>query len=397
MVLVDYEAPEQAVGFVMGHNMLDAYWDDDEHSYRRQEPHRGRNGAAPRQDMSAMVTGPILEHLNVNFCRAWRRDANEDLLAKRKPVAARLKVRREMGTAVMAQITRTQSQEGIRNIKSLYLQAVRNATQFIYVENQYFRWPAFADEVKEMARRQVGWGRDPGKHGSIHLFVVTNSTDEAIGMGAGTTYDMLKSLGRADTMPVVARIEHAEVLRAELSDAKRQETIANTRMRNGGGEQAKSAAREAHARQLGLQQQLRDNEHRHIVPTEIQGLKIHVCTLVAPDSPAGNWMPVYVHSKVMIVDDVFLTHGSANVNRRSMEVDSELNICHEHMGVTQPLRRRLWGIHTAGKGVQDDPADAFDAWSRIIDLNMENQVKGKPPTASLVGFMRTSPSRTRLD
>jgi len=23
-----------------------------------------------------------------------------------------------------------------------------------------------------------------------------------------------------------------------------------------------------------------------------------------------------------------------------MEVDSELNICHEHMGVTQPLRRR---------------------------------------------------------
>lgn len=399
MVLVDYEAPERAVGFVMGHNMLDAYWDDDAHSYVKQEPDRGRNGATPRQDMSAMVTGPILEHLNVNFCRAWRRDAKEDLLAERKPLAAQLSVRRDQGTAVMAQITRTQSQEGIRNIKSLYLQAVRNATQFIYVENQYFRWEAFADQVKEVAQRQVAWGRDPGKHGPIHLFVVTNSTDEAIGLGAGTTYDMLASLGRADTMPGVARVERGDALRAELSEAKRQETIANTQMRNGGGAQAEAAAREAHAGQQKLRQQLHDNEQSHIVPMTIPGLKIHVCTLVAPDSPADNWMPVYVHSKIMIIDDVFLTHGSANINRRSMEVDSELNICHEHMGVTQPLRRRLWGIHTSDNkdGSSDQPGEAFKAWADIIDRNAANKKEGVPPVASLVGFMRTSASRLRLD
>jgi phosphatidylserine/phosphatidylglycerophosphate/cardiolipin synthase-like enzyme len=80
-----------------------------------------------------------------------------------------------------------------------------------------------------------------------------------------------------------------------------------------------------------------------------------------------------------------------------MEVDSELNICHEHMGVTQPLRRRLWEIHTAGKGVQDDPADAFEQWEKIIKNNQDFQRSGQPPFASLVGFMRTSPSRTRLD
>jgi phosphatidylserine/phosphatidylglycerophosphate/cardiolipin synthase-like enzyme len=62
----------------------------------------------------------------------------------------------------------------------------------------------------------------------------------------------------------------------------------------------------------------------------------------------------------MIVDDVFTTIGSANINTRSMMADSELNICHEHMGVTQPLRRRLWDIYTNGKGVQDDPAEAFE-------------------------------------
>ncbi|WP_459621160.1 phospholipase D-like domain-containing protein, partial [Burkholderia sp. 3C] len=119
--------------------------------------------------------------------------------------------------------------------------------------------------------------------------------------------------------------------------------------------------------------------------------------LVAPDSPAKQWMPVYVHSKIMIVDDVFLTHGSANVNLRSMEVDSELNICHEHSGVTQALRRRLWEMHTNGMGAQDLPAKAFDAWGNVIKKNATNQAKGLTPESSLVGFMRTSTSRLRVD
>jgi phosphatidylserine/phosphatidylglycerophosphate/cardiolipin synthase-like enzyme len=108
-------------------------------------------------------------------------------------------------------------------------------------------------------------------------------------------------------------------------------------------------------------------------------------------------MPVYVHSKVMIVDDVFLTHGSANVNRRSMEVDSELNICHERMDVTQPLRRHLWKIHTNGQGVQDDPQTASKYWEQIISRNASNQKNGMAPMASLIGFMWTGASRLRLD
>jgi phosphatidylserine/phosphatidylglycerophosphate/cardiolipin synthase-like enzyme len=99
----------------------------------------------------------------------------------------------------------------------------------------------------------------------------------------------------------------------------------------------------------------------------------------------------------MIVDDVFLTHGSANVNLRSMEVDSELNICHEHSEVTQALRRRLWGIHTKGYGAQDDPEAAFKQWDFIIKRNASNQKNHMAPYASLVGFMRNSASRLRLD
>ncbi|MFC0694224.1 phospholipase D-like domain-containing protein, partial [Paraburkholderia humisilvae] len=105
------------------------------------------------------------------------------------------------------------------------------------------------------------------------------------------------------------------------------------------------------------------------------------------------------HTKLMIVDDVFMTLGSANINLRSMAVDSELNICHENMAVTQPLRRRLWELHTKGfnEAVSDVPAKAFDAWSNLIAKNAKYQEKGLSPIASLIGFSYTSAKRSTDD
>ncbi|MCQ9473785.1 phospholipase D-like domain-containing protein, partial [Pseudomonas alliivorans] len=96
--------------------------------------------------------------------------------------------------------------------------------------------------------------------------------------------------------------------------------------------------------------------------------------------------PVYIHSKLMIVNDVYTTHGSANINTRSMMGDSELNICHEHADTTQQLRRRLWNLHTGNKGAQDDPKDAFAAWQDVVDNNKRLNSKNMTPDASLVEF-----------
>lgn len=70
-VLVDYELPEHAVAFVMGHNMLDEYWDTDLHSSLNRigspapwGPDEGARGFLPRQDISSQVTGSVLEHLH---------------------------------------------------------------------------------------------------------------------------------------------------------------------------------------------------------------------------------------------------------------------------------------------------------------------------------------------
>lgn len=89
--------------------------------------------------------------------------------------------------------------------------------------------------------------------------------------------------------------------------------------------------------------------------------------------------------------------GSANINTRSMEADSELNICHENAAATQPLRQRLWKIHTKGLGAHDDPAKVFKAWGDLVERNADNRGKGLAPEASLIQFRRDDPKRTNKD
>ncbi|RAR51920.1 hypothetical protein C7401_13583 [Paraburkholderia unamae] len=432
MVLVDYEAPEQAVGFVMGHNTLDEYWDRDEHTFLRQAPRMGRSGLHPRQDMSARVTGPILDYLNQNFCQAWDDATGQNITQARAALYCRLKPRPEYGTPVMAQILRTQSQFGkdgknsqdaTKDIAALYLQAVNNTTNFVYVENQYFRYMPVADKLRENVNAQSKGGRHPAKHGVVYLFVVTNSNDDGIGLGTVSTYQMLDALGYGGRMPGVEALEKSAQLaqqQKELEGQLASEQAASQRVLSQGADFAHmqglaNYATDSQLRQGDIQQKLNEvgQEQRRVAalgpdgmtkdgdlvpPQDIPGMKVLVCTLVAPDTPAGKpWDYVYIHQKLMIVDDVFTTHGSANVNRRSMEVDSELNICHEHGDATRNLRKQMWGIHTNNLGAQDDVSQAYKQWSEIISKNTKRQGNKKAPVASLVGFLRTSPARTYAD
>lgn len=416
MVLVDYEYPDLALGFVMGHNMLDQYWDTDAHSFARMHPRFGRSGPSPWQDISSRVAGPVLQYLNDNFCQAWDDATGQSLGKSRKCTPTQLCAYHNTAgdTPLMAQVLRTQSQAGSRDIEKMYLQAVNNVTKHIFIENQYFRWPPLAEKIKEAVKQQATWGRDLAKN-PIYLFVVTNSTDAAVSTGTVNTYRMLHALGRDDSIPEVSRLEQTDSLAKEQKDVEAQlerEQQAEKKVETTGVDFSSVAGamqylQQSRMIQQDLWQKLADikqkrsdlaNRSKQIVPTEITGLKVHVCTLVAPDSPPGNWLPVYVHAKLMTVDDAFMTLGSANINTRSMEADSELNICHDNGKVSADLRRRLWNLHTAGNGADDNLKDAFDAWSDIIRNNADMQKLGdQAPYASLVGFMRTSNVRSYSD
>ncbi|VVP76114.1 phospholipase D-like domain-containing protein [Pseudomonas fluorescens] len=420
MVLVDYEKPEIAVGFVMGHNTLDAYWDNDRHSHERHHAQFGRNGATPRQDISSRVTGPVLEFLNHNFCEAWHKETHVDLLTPRQPIAAQLHVRPGHGVPVMAQVLRTQSQEGKRDIEQLYLKSVNNMTQFIYIENQYFRWPPLAEKIKSVVQNLLDGGRDLETDGPLYLFVVTNSSQEAMGDGSVNTFRMLKQLGRPQLMPEVARAERRDDLLAELEQARQTERLASVNA--GIFKKVRDVDRDvaaahyyktllddlakARAQVAQLEKEFPDKDSAGISGTDINGLKVHICTLVAPDSPPGNWMDVYVHSKLMIVDDVFTTLGSANINTRSMQVDSELNICIEDPAITRPLREHLFGVHTGGSVIGGQMSTVYKSWEEILVENNsarmnssteDSSVSSSSPVASVVEFLQSSPVRKNLD
>ncbi|QCY13900.1 phospholipase D-like domain-containing protein [Pseudomonas sp. MPC6] len=162
----------------------------------------------------------------------------------------------------------------------------------------------------------------------------------------------------------------------------------------------------ARAQVVLLEKEFPDKDSAGISNTEINGLKVHICTLVAPDSPPDNWMDVYVHSKLMIVDDVFTTLGSANINTRSMQVDSELNICIEGPAITRPLREHLFGVHTGGSVIGGQMSTVYKSWEEILVENNsarmnssteDSSVSSSSPVASVVEFLQSSPVRKNLD
>ena len=131
---------------------------------------------------------------------------------------------------------------------------------------------------------------------------------------------------------------------------------------------------------------------------------------------SNAWKEVYIHSKVSIIDDVFTVISSANLNTRSMQVDTELGIFTENGAVARKLRKDLWKLHTrnlqkannevgkfnnvANPDAMNDPniaKIAFDQWEKIMQINKANIKDGKPPLHPLCEFLRLDPKISQLD
>lgn len=66
------------------------------------------------------------------------------------------------------------------------------------------------------------------------------------------------------------------------------------------------------------------------------------CTLY---QAGGEQHPVYVHAKIGIVDDRWLTIGSANLNEHSLFNDTEQNLVICDRRLARETRLRLWSEH----------------------------------------------------
>ena len=81
------------------------------------------------------------------------------------------------------------------------------------------------------------------------------------------------------------------------------------------------------------------------------------CTLYQPGRGGSI---VYVHAKIGIVDDRWLTIGSANLNEHSLFNDTEVNVVLHDEKLARAARLRLWSEHLEGADVDGDPIAVID-------------------------------------
>jgi phosphatidylserine/phosphatidylglycerophosphate/cardiolipin synthase-like enzyme len=109
--------------------------------------------------------------------------------------------------------------------------------------------------------------------------------------------------------------------------------------------------------------------------------------------------PIYVHSKVAIVDDSWLTVGSANLNEHSLFNDSEMNVVVRDDDLARDTRIRLWAEHLElpAAELRGDPVEIVDRqWEPVSEEQLDRLQNGLPLTHRLVKLPGVSARRRRF-
>jgi phosphatidylserine/phosphatidylglycerophosphate/cardiolipin synthase-like enzyme len=424
MLLVDYELPTKAVGYVMGHNSITDFWDTAAHIYRdprretfyRADPMSFKEGPAldpgagaylgtvytpseaeletkrraledylkrnayvakPYQDVSARIRGPALYDLNHNFCQAWdestppssqftekywlitkylsrglhdisrsvqkmvHSDPDHDFADRRKAIKPDAFIL--TGGQHSMQLLRTQPMHGEKTIKECYANLTRQAHHYIFIQNQYIQYGTWATHLTQCVQnlRKGGFAKP------IYVFILT-STPERDGMDIAT-YDVAQQLGQSATM----KVEHDEALE-QAHKAKRAPPLTANQLAKRG----------------------------------INALMGSLWTCVQPQPKRDEYEEIYIHAKVAIVDDAAFTIGSANLNLRSMAVDSELNILSQAKDVAYKLRCDLFSQCFGDPGPPQfgDMEKTFYSWQVRLADNARAVKQNEPLLGQIVAF-----------
>jgi phosphatidylserine/phosphatidylglycerophosphate/cardiolipin synthase-like enzyme len=100
----------------------------------------------------------------------------------------------------------------------------------------------------------------------------------------------------------------------------------------------------------------------------LQAADHHHRLVVGTIGPLGRRQPgVYVHAKVAVVDDEWLTVGSANLNEHSLFNDTEVNLVTDDGGLARSVRERLWSEHLDWDCAGRAPLDVIETqWRPLL-------------------------------
>jgi phosphatidylserine/phosphatidylglycerophosphate/cardiolipin synthase-like enzyme len=138
------------------------------------------------------------------------------------------------------------------------------------------------------------------------------------------------------------------------------------------------------------------------------GLRVVACMLQVSGSEIDlkgqrrmRYREIYIHSKLMLINDSFFTLGSANLNVRSMEGDSELNLGTNDRGQAIRLRRNIWHQLSGGEidgadGSRKAIKKSFEDWVRQADKNRNTRLIGEPMKGFILPVEDSRSSTIRL-
>ncbi|KAI4316323.1 hypothetical protein L6164_024313 [Bauhinia variegata] len=224
-----------------------------------------------------------------------------------------------------------------RSIQDAYINAIRRAKNFIYIENQYFIGSSYGWRASDIVVEDIG---------ALHLIPKELSLKIVSKIEAGERFSVYIVIPMwPEGLPESASVQPIldwqrrtmEMMYCDIAAAIKKKGI------------------DAHPRDyltffcLGNREGKKDGEY---APPETP----------EPDSDYSRAQKsrrfmIYVHSKMMIVDDEYIIIGSANINQRSMDGSRDTEIA---MGAFQPrhltangeargqiygFRRALWYEH----------------------------------------------------
>ena len=114
---------------------------------------------------------------------------------------------------------------------------------------------------------------------------------------------------------------------------------------------------------------------------------------------ASSTDALYVHAKVAIVDDRWLTVGSANLNEHSLFNDTEINIATCDPMLARHSRLALWAEHLnrTVEQIDHDPTTVIDGvWRPIAEEQLHHQRNGLALTHRLMQLPAVSRRAERL-
>jgi phosphatidylserine/phosphatidylglycerophosphate/cardiolipin synthase-like enzyme len=304
------------VAFIGGMNLRAVDWDTSDHLYyepRRmgltsstanrldvQAGHRDPD-TGPRKDYMVRIEGPIAEDAADVFHERWQyllgAGARYSANSSDFTVASDLP---PVPGGVQAQVTATLPEPFYENaIAETWFNAVGNAQDYIYIEDQYFRIPMLVDLIIERMYAIP----------TLKLVVITKPINEWTDPGCAWSYVTNEEL--ATRFPT-----RYQLLQFKSFD------------------------------------------------TEV------VCTLCI-DETESRYANMDTHAKILIVDDVFLSVGSANKNNRGIVYEGELNVAVFDAAWVNAARRRIFA-NFLPPGTP--PTDDSDVWfTQISDAAAWNQ------------------------